>query len=121
LKIIFREAESEGLRAWLASNPDPIQASSEIVRTEVGRACRKLGPDSAEDGLGLVASLSLIPVTRDVLDSAVGAEPLSVRSLDAIHLASAMSIQVELAAFVAYDRRLQAAAQQLGLPLVAPA
>jgi uncharacterized protein len=60
-------------------------------------------------------------LTRDLLERAGELGPPPLRSLDAIHLASALSIGAELTAFVAYDRRLQAAAEAERLPVVAPA
>jgi hypothetical protein len=47
-------------------------------------------------------------------------DPL-VRSLDAIHLATAFGIRTDLTAFVCYDKRLCASADALGLPVESPA
>lgn len=47
--------------------------------------------------------------------------PFSLRTLDAIHLASALARGPELDAFLTYDDRLAEAARSLGLPVVRPA
>jgi predicted nucleic acid-binding protein len=68
----------------------------------------------------LVADLDLVPLDRPVQDLAcdVGAPPL--RTMDALHLASALLLGEALTALVAYDERLLDAARDAGLPTVAP-
>jgi predicted nucleic acid-binding protein len=68
----------------------------------------------------LLDGLNLIPMTPDLLRAAAKMQPALLRSLDAIHLASAMSYMDELTAFVAYDRRLQSAAAGENLAVVVP-
>jgi len=63
----------------------------------------------------------MVPLTTVLLESAASVGPPSLRSLDAIHLASAISLGPDLTAFLTYDRRLQAAAEAERLPVVAPA
>ena len=65
--------------------------------------------------------LDLIAVSSRVLDAAAAIEQPFVRTLDAIHLAAAMSMRTSLSAFVTYDKRLAAAAQEIGLPVRSPA
>lgn len=55
-----------------------------------------------------------------VLDSAEILGPPRLRSLDAIQLASAVSLGDDLGVFVAYDERLLAAAEDAGLSVLAP-
>jgi predicted nucleic acid-binding protein len=76
--------------------------------------------DALSEAKVLLAGLDLVPLTGAVVDVAgdVG-EPL-LRSLDAIHLASALSVGADLTAFVAYDHRLGQAASAAGLRLLAP-
>jgi predicted nucleic acid-binding protein len=56
-----------------------------------------------------------------VLSRAAGIRPATLPSLDAIHLASALTIRRELTAFVCYDKRLLTAAKDAGLPVASPA
>jgi predicted nucleic acid-binding protein len=55
-----------------------------------------------------------------VVATSIDAEPPALASLDAIHLATALSLGDELSAFVAYDRLLLAAAKGAGLPVETP-
>ncbi len=68
----------------------------------------------------LLAGLNFIPMTPELLDRAGTLGPTSLRSLDAIHLASALTLGAELTAFVAYDRRLLNAARDERLPVATP-
>jgi len=68
-----------------------------------------------------LANIDLIRVDDDLLARATDIEPPTVRSLDAIHLAAALSLGSDLAAIVTYDARMSTAAQALGLPVIAPA
>jgi hypothetical protein len=64
--------------------------------------------------------VDLVPITRDLLETAADLGPPSLRSLDALHLATALSLGSALDAFVVYDERLARAATEAGLPVVAP-
>jgi len=68
----------------------------------------------------LLASCFEVSLTPALLNHAGGVEPASLRSFDAIHLASVLVLGDELESFVAYDDRLLAAAQALQLPARSP-
>jgi predicted nucleic acid-binding protein len=68
----------------------------------------------------VLAGLDLIPLTADLVESASSIGPPDLRSLDAIHLSSALLISEDVTAFVAYDVRLKTAALAAGLEVVAP-
>ena len=68
----------------------------------------------------ILASLHLLRMDPQLLDRAAELEPAALRSLDAIHLASALSLKADLAAFVVYDRALAGAAGSLGIPVLSP-
>jgi predicted nucleic acid-binding protein len=121
LKSLLREHESAALLGWLSERPDLPRAASELSRTEVIRACRRFDESVIPAARQLLGSLDLIPMTADLLERAAMISPVLLRSLDAIHLASALTIGPDLSAFVAYDRRLQAAAEDARMPVVAPA
>ncbi len=65
-------------------------------------------------------ALVLLQVTTDVFETAALLEPATLRTLDAVHLASALTLGDELEGLVAYDERLATAAASLGIPVVAP-
>ena len=69
----------------------------------------------------VVEGVSIIELDEGLARAASQLAPPTMRSLDAIHLASALSIRTELDAFVTYDVRLGEAARSLGLSVVAPA
>lgn len=96
------------------------KVSSELARVEVVRACRRIAADALPAARALLTGVNLIPMTRDLLDEAGVAGSTSLRSLDAIHLASALSIREDLSAFVGYGVRLTSAAAEAGLLAVQP-
>jgi predicted nucleic acid-binding protein len=120
LKLLHEEPESAALADWLAAHAGTPVVSSELARVEVIRACRRMNPDALPEARALLAGLDLIPLSGAVVDEAADVGEAMLRSLDALHLASALSIQAELSTFVAYDRRLADAASTAGLELLAP-
>lgn len=121
LKLIFDEAESAALSGWIgpASAAHPA-VSSELSRVEVLRGCRRVDPGTLPAARSLLAGIDLIPISGDVVDHAAEIEGTLLRSLDAIHLASAAGVRAALTTFVTYDHRLGAAAAAAGLTVVAP-
>ena len=114
----MEEAETESLVAYLQDWPG--QASSALARTEVMRAARARGPEVVAKARRLLASLYLIPIDNAQLDDAAFLEPLTLRSLDAIHLAAARTLDSDLARLITYDARMAAAARALGITVDAP-
>ena len=84
------------------------------------RACVRANSGLTEARI-LLSGLNLVNLGIEILERASSIPPPSLRSLDAIHLATAVSVESELTAFVTYDRRLQQAAREAGLPVMAPA
>jgi uncharacterized protein len=121
LKLLFEEGESAALAQWLEQHVGTPAVSSEVARVEVLRASRRLNPAALPAARSLLAQLDLIPLTSVLLAEAAEVGDPLLRTLDALHLASAMSIRTELSAFVAYDHRLAAAAAAAGLDPVRPA
>jgi predicted nucleic acid-binding protein len=120
LKLLFEEPETAALAAWISQRLPTPMASSEVVRVEVVRAARRLDPAVVPTARGLVAQLDLVPITRGLLEDAAEVGGALLRSLDAIHLSSAMALSPAVTAFVAYDARLASAAQDATLPVIQP-
>ncbi|MET0964808.1 MAG: type II toxin-antitoxin system VapC family toxin [Nakamurella sp.] len=120
LKLIFLEPETAELRQWLFARTDSPLTSSELARVEVLRGCRRVDESVLPAARALLADLELIPLSGRVIDTAGDLPDPLLRSLDALHLASALSIAPDLTAFIAYDRRLSAAAAEAGLNTVQP-
>jgi len=120
VKLVVREAESDALRAFLSEHPAAV--TSALAVTEVRRAIGRLSPRrSLSDRARLVLDgVALLAVDNDVLEKAARLAPAELRTLDAIHIASAISLRADLLAFVTYDGRQRAAAGKVGLPLVQP-
>lgn len=120
LKLVRAEAETVALGEWLTLHSDQPFVTSEVGRVEVLRAARRVGARAQAEARVLLGDLDLVPLDRAVQDlaSEIG-DPL-LRTLDALHLASAVLLGEHVAAFVAYDRRLAGAAQREGLTVAAP-
>ena len=121
VKLAVTEPESAALTEWLGHNANVIRVSSPIVRVEVPRAVWRSDPGSLPQAYTVVRRVRDIRLTAGVLTRAAGARPVTLRALDAIHLASALTIGHDLTAFVSYDKRLLVAAQEAGLATVSPA
>ncbi|HEV7207890.1 MAG TPA: type II toxin-antitoxin system VapC family toxin [Mycobacteriales bacterium] len=121
LKMLFEEQESGALAQWISAQTGTALVSSEIAKVEVIRAVRRLDPAAVPAARALVSQLDLIPLRGALLDEAAETGAALLRTLDAIHLASALSIRLELTAFVVYDKRLATAAQAAGLTPIQPA
>jgi predicted nucleic acid-binding protein len=120
LKLLHEEPESAALADWLTMQAGSPLLSSELANVEVLRACRRINPDAVPEAQALLAGLDLIPLAGTVIASAADVGETTLRSLDAIHLASALSVREDLASFIAYDHRLGQAASAAGLRLLAP-
>jgi predicted nucleic acid-binding protein len=92
------------------------------VRTEVRRALARVGGTARQRGTAekLLDAVITIAITDDLLDAAGRLPDPGLRSLDAIHLATALRLGTGLTSFVTYDRRLLTAAEQAGLVTAAP-
>jgi predicted nucleic acid-binding protein len=119
MKLIVAERESPALRAYLEAQ-DGRFVSSALLRTESMRAVRHVSTGAlslVRDGL---RRMDLIDVDDRVLEAAGTIAPEILRTLDAIHLATAIQIGDDLRAIVSYDDRMIDAASMLGLPTARP-
>lgn len=118
-KLVVEEAESGALRTWLRDRP--LLASSALLKAELIRAVRRREPTLVTRARELLFRIGLRDIDSDVLEAAATLDPLPLRTLDAIHLATALRIGAELDTLVTYDRRMVEAAKLLGLPVTSPA
>ncbi len=118
VKLIVREAESEALESWL--RPHDVLTSSALLRTELLRAIRRGAPRRIAEARAALAAFTLRAVDDEILDVAGDIGPSSIRSLDAIHLATALRLATALDAIVTCDRRMIEGAVLLGLPVASP-
>jgi predicted nucleic acid-binding protein/catechol 2,3-dioxygenase-like lactoylglutathione lyase family enzyme len=120
LKLARTEEESQALDEWLGLRPKQALVTSELGRVELLRSARKVDQRTLTEARAVLVDLDLLPLGQAVEDLACDIGPPNLRSLDALHLASAVLLGEELTEFVAYDRRLARAAQDAGLTVAAP-
>jgi predicted nucleic acid-binding protein len=123
VKLGTAEPESLALRAWL-QNWSPL-LTSRISTVEVARAIGRKEEDGVAAGRAAareaLRSVGLTELDAGIANRAAELRPATLRALDAIHLATALALGDELAAFVTYDGRLADAARAAGLEVIAPA
>ena len=119
MKLVVEEPESWALADALAGDQ---LISSEICQVELKRMLQRLGLDQGAKRLvrSVVEQIELLRLDDQILDRASEVGPTDLRTLDAIHLASALAIGRELDAVVTYDRRLAAAAEEAGFAVMSP-
>lgn len=120
MKLVRLERETAALQGWLGRHPEEPAATSEVGRVEVLRAAQRAGTDAVAEARAVLADLDLVPLDRAVQDLACDVGAPLLRTLDALHLASALLLGEALTAFVSYDHRLAEAARTTGLPVTAP-
>jgi predicted nucleic acid-binding protein len=119
VKLVVAEPESVALRRYLRRRKPYV--SSALARAEVARALLPFGPAALQRGEAALARIDLVRVSDTVLRAAGSLLPEDIRTLDAIHLATAQQLGEDLARVVTYDTRMEAAAEHLGLDVAAPA
>jgi len=119
VKLFKAERETEAFRAALADWP--VQVSSEIIRVEAICTARRLGDeDVLRRARATLERISLIPLTREIIELATDARTPPLRAMDAIHLATALSMREDLGVMFVYDSDLLAAATADRLNPLAP-
>ena len=121
VKLVVREPETRALFSLLREWPNRV--SSALATVEVLRALHRAraGGSAQKRAVRILDGLALIRVDEGVLRAAAALDPPELRSLDAIHLATTLSIRGDLAAIVTYDSRLAKAALDQRLDVWAPA
>lgn len=120
VKTVVEEPESGALGRWLRDKEDQL-AACDLVRVEVVRAVRGSDPEAVPRARRAIETLTLLRLDEALCQMAADLDPPNLRSLDAIHLAAAMSLGTDLAGVVTYDARMAASAHALGLRVEAPA
>lgn len=117
VKLVVPEPETPSLSAALDGVVRVV--ASEILEVEVLRASHRVGGDTRAARAQLSA-VRLMPLTAEIRTLAGELDPPSVRSLDAIHVASALSLRERLKGLFTYDERMSGAARDAGLDVYAP-
>jgi uncharacterized protein len=118
VKLVVAEPESRALRRYLARRQPLV--SSALARTEVSRALLPSGPEAVARGEDALRRIDLLRVNDRVLSEAGRMQPAELRSLHAIHLASANQLGAAMKRIVTYDERMAEAARASGWSVASP-
>ncbi len=94
--------------------------SSDLLRTELLRATRRVAPEQMVQARAVLESLILLTLSTPVCERAAFLEPEGLRSLDALHLAAALEVGDDLQGLVTYDRKLSEGAGAIGIEVFSP-
>ena len=120
-KLVTQEAETDRLRAYLDARANAIRFASALAHAELLRAAHQLGDEAVATAREVLARIELVDVSRELLEHAgTLAAGHRLRTLDAIHVATATVAGDRLEALVTYDLRIAQAAAALGLPVERP-
>jgi hypothetical protein len=119
VKLFKAERETEAFRTALADWP--VQVASELIRVEAICTARRLGDqDVLQRASDALERINLIPITPEIIELATAARTPPLRAMDAIHLATALTMREDLGAVFVYDNDLHAAAEAHHLNALAP-
>ena len=121
VKLVVEAAETKALRRFIAQADPRTLITSALSRAELLRAAQRRDERTVQKAREVLDGVAEITITEGLLDSAGAIQPSTLRTLDAIHLATAMELGPELEVFVAYDARLLAAARGASVPILTPA
>jgi uncharacterized protein len=121
VKLAHAEPESPALRRWLDERAEMGWISSILTEIESFRALARYAPGAVSRLPAVLDQMDLVDLDPRIRILAQTAEPVTVRSLDAIHLGTALHSRARLTSFVTYDKRLLDAAQAAGLAVDSPA
>ena len=118
MKLVAEEPETAALRDLLERDGDQI--ASAIVEVEVVRVVRRAVPELVSQARQVVSQIAVVEPTEPIRARAALLNPVTLRSLDALHLATALELGEELGGLVTYDSRMAAAAKALDVPVLSP-
>jgi uncharacterized protein len=119
VKLVVSEPESAALQRFLGRWPERMSAT--LIRTEAIRALRRAGQDAYVGAARrLLSAMKLIRLDEPLLDRAGDLDPRELRPLDAVHLAAALALGVDLGVVITYDSRLSDAARHRGMVVQSP-
>jgi predicted nucleic acid-binding protein len=120
IKLLAEETHSPALAAFYDEHADAEWVSSSLLKIELMRAVTRVMPVLLPDARDLLHAFSYVAMDDEVVDGTMNEPDRALRSLDAIHLATARIFGDELDGLVSYDDRLLRAAEDAGLATVSP-
>jgi uncharacterized protein len=121
VKLAHAEPESAALRGWLDERAEIQWISSVLTEIESFRGLARYAPEAVSRLPAVLDQIDLVDLDQPIRTLARMVTPATVRSLDAIHLGTALRSHSSLTSFVTYDKRLLDAAHAAGLPIDSPA
>jgi predicted nucleic acid-binding protein len=121
VKLAHAEPESPALRRWLDKRAETGWISSVLAEIESFRALARYAPEAVSRLPAVLDQIDLIDLDQRIRILARTVQPVTVSSLDAINLGTALQSRPGLTSFVTYDKRLLDAARTAGLPADSPA
>jgi predicted nucleic acid-binding protein len=120
VKLVVPEPETGALVQTLRSDPEMV--SSVLAWVEVLRAVRRSGARRAvaDRAESILRRMALVRLEEGVMRTASTLKPHEIRTLDAIHLATALSLAPALGGLITYDARLASAARAAGITVQVP-
>ena len=119
VKLIVNEQHSKSLSSWVDGCKQDLFIS-ELARTEVSRAIARVDPNLIKQFNAIVTRFGVIRVSTQVLTIAAVLTPTTLRTLDAIHLASCVILGDDLTGFVTYDNAQASAASINSIEVITP-
>jgi hypothetical protein len=120
IKLLVEESHSKSFATFYDAHADAEWVSSALLRIELTRAVTRAMPTLLPDARDLLLAFSFVAIDDDVVEAAMNEPDRGLRSLDAIHLATARVLGEDLDALVSYDDRLLKAATDAGLATASP-
>jgi hypothetical protein len=120
IKLLAEESHSKAFAAFYDSHADAEWVSSALLRIEVARAVTRAAPALLPDARDLLSAFSYVAIDDEIVEAAMSEPDRALRSLDAIHLATARILAEDLDGLVTYDARLVTAANDAGLSVLSP-
>ncbi len=120
VKLVWAEPETPAFRQFVADRTDSRLVSSDLLVVETRRAVLRSDPTAMLLVDLLLTRVDRVAMTRAIVETASRLPDPHLRSLDAIHLATALALRRELHTFVTYDKRLATAAYAYDLPVAMP-
>jgi uncharacterized protein len=119
VKLVITEPRTNELLAWIKTE-QPTFVSSDLLAVEAIRAARRHSPEALTAVRERLTAVTLIRLSSDICDRAGHMDPRVMRSLDALHLATALALGSQMKSVVTYDARMVEACTLVGLEAISP-
>jgi predicted nucleic acid-binding protein len=120
IKLVRSEPESHALRGELGSSETQL-VSSVLLSVEGRRAAHRYGKLASSRASAALTTITLLALDQPIIEIAGELKPAELRSLDALHLATILSLGDDIERVYCYDARLTSAARTLGMNVAQPA